>query len=51
LIDLAQTGELQPFFINGEKVEHIEVAAQYGGGSELTYITESGRRIGSRSLR
>jgi len=51
LIDLAQTSDLRPIFINGEKVEKIEVAAQYGGGSELTYITESGRRIGSRSLR
>jgi hypothetical protein len=51
LIDLAQTSDLRPFFINGEKVDKIEVAAQYGGGSEMTYITESGRRISSRSLR
>jgi hypothetical protein len=49
VIDLAQTGDLRPLFINGEKVEKIEVAAQYGGGSELTYITQTGRRI--RSLR
>jgi hypothetical protein len=44
---LAQTSDLRPIFINGEKVEKIEVASRYGGGSELTYITESGRRVGS----
>jgi hypothetical protein len=47
LIDLAQTGDLRPFFINGEKVEKVEVATQYGGPSEVTYITQSGRRIRS----
>jgi hypothetical protein len=47
IIDLAQTGALRPLLINGEKVEKIEVAATYGGGSELTYITQSGRRVHS----
>jgi hypothetical protein len=45
LIDLAQIGDLKPLFINGEKVEKIEVAATYGGAPEWTYITQSGRRI------
>jgi hypothetical protein len=31
--------------IDGERVNRIEVAAAYGGPSELTYITQSGRRI------
>jgi hypothetical protein len=47
VIDLAQTGDLRPMFINGEKVDKIEIASRYGGGSELTYITHSGRRIHS----
>ncbi len=49
VIDLATTGDLKPLFINGEKVDKIEVAAQFGGGSAVTYITHSGRRI--RGLR
>jgi hypothetical protein len=49
LIDLAQIGDLRPLFIDGEKVDKIEVAATYGGGPEWTYITRSGRRI--RALR
>jgi hypothetical protein len=47
VIDLAQTGDLRPMFINGEKVDKIEIAARYGGGPELTYITHSGRRVHS----
>lgn len=45
VVDLAQTGDLKPLFINGEKVDKIEVAAQFGGSSTVTYITHSGRRI------
>jgi len=45
IIDLATLGDLRPLFINGEKVEKIEVASRIGGGSELAYITQSGRRI------
>jgi len=45
VVDLAKTGDLHPFFINGERVDKIEIAAQYGGSSEVTYITHSGRRI------
>ncbi|MFY9553476.1 MAG: hypothetical protein WAV20_05340 [Blastocatellia bacterium] len=33
--------------IDGERVDRIEVAATYGGGSNLTYIMQSGRRISS----
>jgi hypothetical protein len=49
VVDLAQTGDLKPLFIDGERVDKIEVAATFGGASSLTYITHSGRRI--KSLR
>jgi hypothetical protein len=45
VVDLAQTGDLKPLFINGEKVDKIEVAAQFGGSSAVTYITHAGHRI------
>ena len=45
IINLATLGDLQPLFINGEKVDKIEVAARFGGGSQIAYITHSGRRI------
>src|ERR1041384_5632925 len=35
----------KPIFINGEKIEKIEVASSFGGTSELVYITSSGRRV------
>jgi hypothetical protein len=35
----------RPTFINGEKVEKVEVAASFGGASEVVYITSSGRRV------
>ncbi len=35
----------EPRFINGERVTRMEIAASYGGASEITYITESGKRI------
>ena len=35
----------KPMFINGERVNRIEVAAVYGAASEVTYVTQSGRRI------
>ncbi len=31
-----------PFMFGGEPVEKIQVAARYGGGSSVTYITKSG---------
>ena len=34
-----------PLFLDGERVNRIEVAATFGGPSTLTYITQSGRRI------
>jgi hypothetical protein len=34
-----------PVFLDGERVNRIEVAATFGGPSELTYVTQSGRRI------
>jgi len=40
------TGSLEsPFLIGGEPVEKVRVAAQYGGGSSVTYITRSGKEI------
>lgn len=34
-----------PIFIDGERVRQMEVAATYGGASEITYVTVSGRRV------
>lgn len=44
VIDLT-LAKLDPIFINGERVRQIEVAATFGGASELIYVTETGRRI------
>ena len=44
VIDLT-IAKLEPIFIEGERVKRIEVAATFGGPSELTYVTQSGRRI------
>ena len=49
VVDLGSVGDLKPFLLNGEKVDKIEVAARYGGGSDVVYITRSGRKI--RALR
>lgn len=43
-IDLT-LAKASPMFIDGERVDRIEVAATYGGASEVTYITRSGKRI------
>jgi len=44
-IDLTLMSWLKPIFIDGERVRKMEVSAAYGGNSEITYITESGKRI------
>lgn len=44
-IDLTTTASLRPLMINGERVDRIEVAATFGGASEVTYVTHSGRRV------
>jgi hypothetical protein len=44
VIDLT-IASAKPLFIEGERVNRIEVAATFGGPSELTYVTQSGRRI------
>lgn len=44
VIDLT-LAKAEPMFIEGERVRRIEVAAVFGGPSELTYVTWSGRRI------
>jgi hypothetical protein len=35
----------QPLMVAGEPVKAIRVAATYGGGSTLTYITASGKEV------
>jgi hypothetical protein len=35
----------RPMFIDSERVNKVEIAAAFGGPSEVTYITESGRRL------
>lgn len=35
----------RPVFIDGERVKYVEIAAAFGGQSDITYITESGRRL------
>lgn len=44
VIDLT-IAKASPIFMEGERVNRIEVAASLGGASELTYVTQSGRRI------
>jgi len=44
VIDLA-LAKLEPMFMDGEKVERIEITALYGGESQTTYITSSGKKI------
>lgn len=44
VIDLT-IASAKPLFIEGERVNRIEVAATFGGPSELTYVTQSGKRI------
>ncbi|MFA7059309.1 MAG: hypothetical protein WC156_00655 [Pedobacter sp.] len=36
---------IKDFYIAGEKVERVRVAANLGGKSSVTYITASGRGI------
>jgi hypothetical protein len=38
-------GQRIPTIINGERITRIEISAVYGGASQTTYITESGRRV------
>jgi hypothetical protein len=44
VIDLTTPGSAS-LFIEGERVDSIEVAATFGGKSEVTYVTRTGRRI------
>jgi len=36
---------IESFYINGEKVERVRLAANLGGASNVTYITASGKEI------
>jgi hypothetical protein len=44
------TASATPMIMKGEHVEWLEITASYGVGSEVTYITQSGRRIQARDL-
>jgi hypothetical protein len=44
VIDLT-IAKAEPLFMDGERVNRIEVATIFGGPSQLTYVTQSGRRI------
>jgi hypothetical protein len=45
VIDLT-TAQARPMFMDGERVDRIEVAASFGSAaSETTYVTRSGRRL------
>jgi hypothetical protein len=44
LVDLT-TASAKPLFIDGERVLRMEVATTFGGSSEITYFTESGKKI------
>ncbi|MEK7829899.1 MAG: hypothetical protein AAB401_02375, partial [Acidobacteriota bacterium] len=46
-IDLtgSNSAQLKPLFIEGERVRKIEVGANFGGASDVVYVTESGRRV------
>jgi hypothetical protein len=45
VIELTQTSSNSSLYIDGERVDRIEVAATFGGASRLTYVTRSGRRV------
>ncbi len=34
-----------PLFIDGERIDKVEIAAAFGGASEVTYISQTGRRM------
>lgn len=48
-VDLT-AADAQALSLEGEQVERMEVTAAYSRGSELTYITQSGRRIPASAL-
>ncbi|KAF0247656.1 MAG: hypothetical protein FD167_2943 [bacterium] len=43
-VDLTQA-KAEPIFMDGEKVDRIEITAVFGGQSQTTYITSSGKKI------
>jgi hypothetical protein len=45
VVDVSQ----QAMVIDGERIKRIEIAATYGGPSQVTYVTQSGRRIAGKS--
>lgn len=43
-VDLTQA-KLEPLFMDGERIDKIEVTAVFGAESQTTYITSNGKRI------
>jgi hypothetical protein len=45
VVDLTLISYLAPIYLDGERVRKMEIGATFGSKSEVTYITESGKRI------
>jgi hypothetical protein len=50
-VELLASADIPPMFIEGERVARIEITANFGGESDLVYVTKSGRRIAASALR
>lgn len=35
----------KPMYIDGERIDKMEIAAAFGGGSDVTYISTTGKRL------
>lgn len=44
VVDLG-LAKLEPMFIDGEKIDRVEITAVFGGESQTTYITSTGKKI------
>jgi len=44
-VSITLVSSAQPLFIDGERVNRIDIGAAWGGASEVTWVTQSGRRV------
>jgi hypothetical protein len=44
-VSITLVSSARPLFIEGERVNRIDIGVAWGGASEVTWITQSGRRI------
>jgi hypothetical protein len=44
-VSITLVSSARPLFIDGERVNRIDIGAAWGGASEVTWVTQSGRRI------